>query len=156
MRARLFVVVLICSVFGGTLLAQKKTAAVDPAVLMKADSEFDRATAEKGIAAWVSFFAEDGMQVTVDGNIQGRKAIREYMSPAFARPGFALRWKPTYADISRSGDLGYTTGTYEIRGKTPQGQEVSRTGRYVTIWKKQADGSWKVVADIGNPDAPKK
>lgn len=135
-----------------TSLAQRSQDAAE--VLKQADVDFAKATAEKGIEGWVSYFAEDGMQVTPEGNIRGHAAIREYMGPAFANPDFALAWKPTAADISQSGDLGYTTGTYESHGKDAQGKAVVRTGRYVTIWKKQPDGKWRVVVDIGNPDAP--
>lgn len=151
-NAAILVLIFVAVAFRVSSVAQEKRAGPD--LLMKADMDFDRATAEKGIEGWVSYFAEDGTQVTPDGNIKGHAAIREYMGPAFARPGFSLRWKPTFADISGSGDLGYTTGTYESRGKNAQGQEVVRTGRYVTIWKKQAGGNWKVAVDIGNPDAP--
>ena len=150
--SRLLFVVLVCALVAVSSLAEKK--ATSPDALMKADRDFDRVTAEKGIDGWVSFFAEDGMQLTPEGNIKGHQAIRAYMGPAFARPGFSLRWKPTFADIADSGDLGYTTGTYESRGIDAQGNPVVRTGRYVSIWKKQKDGSWRVVLDTGAPDAP--
>ena len=152
MHRRLLAVILVAVSIGGVVLAGIR--ADGPEALMKADMDFDRVTAEKGIDGWVSFFAEDGMQLTPEGNIKGHQAIRAYMGPAFARPGFSLRWKPTFADIGNSGDLGYTTGTYESRGTDAQGDLVARTGRYVSIWKKQKDGSWKVVLDTGAPDAP--
>ena len=63
-------------------------------------------------------------------------------------PGFALSWTPTKADVAASGDMGNTAGTYEM---TMGG--VTEKGRYVTSWKKQADGTWKVTDDIFNADA---
>ncbi len=161
--SRLLVVVLVCTLVAVSSLAENAfrppafgavNKATSPDALIKADRDFDGVTAEKGIDGWVSFFAEEGMQLTPEGNIKGHEAIRAYMGPAFARPGFSLRWKPTFADIGASGDLGYTTGTYESRGTDAQGNPVVRTGRYVSIWKKQKDGSWKVVLDTGSPDAP--
>ena len=151
-----FAVVAMVLAFGmaATLEAQRGKAASE--ALMRADLDFAKDTAAKRIDGWVAWFAEEGMQLTPEGNIKGRAAIREYMGPAFARPDWSLAWKPTFAEISRSGDLGYTTGTYESRGKDAQGKPTLRTGRYVTIWKKQADGSWKVVLDTGHPDAEKK
>jgi ketosteroid isomerase-like protein len=65
-----------------------------------------------------------------------------------------LTWQPTRADVSRSGDLGYTVGSFERKSSDPQGNPAVRRGKYVTIWKKQADGNWKVVVDIGNLDQP--
>jgi ketosteroid isomerase-like protein len=54
------------------------------------------------------------------------------------------------ADISASGDLGYTYGTYEFRAVGKDGNPVVEHGKYTSIWKKQRDGSWKVVLDMGN------
>ena len=119
--------------------------------LMQADRDFDRATAETGVEGWVSYFAEDGQMFPAGAEmVSGRQAIREAMAPAFGDPEFSLRWKPLGADVSRAGDLGYTYGTYVARGPSPQGGAVERHGKYVSIWKKQADGSWKIVVDIGN------
>ena len=155
MSKRLAVVAMVLA-FGlvATLEAQRGKAG--PEALMQADLDFAKDTAAKRVDGWVAWFAADGMQLTPEGNIKGHAAIREYMGAAFARPDWSLTWKPTFAEMSRSGDLGYTTGTYESRGKDAQGQPTLRTGRYVSIWKKQADGTWKVVLDTGHPDAEKK
>jgi hypothetical protein len=65
-----------------------------------------------------------------------------------------LDWEPSFADVSSSGDLGYTWGRYTMfapsagKGLPP----FFRKGTYVTIWRRQLDGSWKVVLDGGNPD----
>ncbi len=69
-------------------------------------------------------------------------------------PTALLTWAPTEADAAASGDLGYTWGRWEYRDKTHDGKPVDIKGTYVTIWKRQADGTWKVVLDGGNPDPP--
>ena len=144
---------LLVAVVAATALVAQQTK--NPAeVLMQADRDFAMATAAKRVDGWVSYFAADGMQLTPEGNITGHAAIREYMGAAFANPDFSLEWQPRQGDISKSGDLGYTTGRWTSRSKDAQGNPAVRTGRYVTIWKKQADKSWKVVLDTGNPDAP--
>ena len=61
-----------------------------------------------------------------------------------------LTWRPVGADISASGDLGYTYGTFEFRSKDKNGKPTVEHGKYTSIWKKQNDGSWKVVLDMGN------
>jgi ketosteroid isomerase-like protein len=66
-------------------------------------------------------------------------------------PNFTLSWEPLRADIAASGDLGWTTGSYTSEGIGPDGEPRRGQGRYVTIWRKAADGSWKVVMDLGNP-----
>lgn len=123
-----------------------------PEQLLQADRDFDLATAEQGADGWVSYFAPDGKMFLRDGRIvQGHEAIRELMAPAFADPDYSLRWSPLAAEAS--GELGYTYGDYTSSGKDKEGNAVKRYGRYVTIWKKQADGAWKVAADIGTPPA---
>jgi ketosteroid isomerase-like protein len=60
-----------------------------------------------------------------------------------------LSWGPAYAEVSSSGDMGYTTGPWEFR-RNAADAEAASYGHYVSIWGKQADGSWRVLLDIGN------
>jgi ketosteroid isomerase-like protein len=58
-------------------------------------------------------------------------------------------------DVAKSGDLGYSQGAYTMTFTDPKTKKVlTERGKYVTVFKKQADGSWKAVADIDNEDAP--
>jgi ketosteroid isomerase-like protein len=118
--------------------------------LLDADARFARETAERGVEAWAAWFTEDGtMYPARIDPVQGRAAIRELMSdlydPRTARGTLRLEWQPTRAEVSESGELGWTTGI--SRALTPDGE---RRGKYISIWHKQADGSWKVAADLGN------
>jgi ketosteroid isomerase-like protein len=63
-----------------------------------------------------------------------------------------LRWQPTRAEILIPGDLGFTTGRYERRAKNKEGKVEVEHGTYVSVWRKQADGSWKIILDTGNAD----
>ena len=119
--------------------------------IMEADRAFARATAERGVDGWVSFFADDGAMVG-QTQVVGHDSIRAAMAPAFADSTFSLEWEPVQADVAESGDLGYTLGRYESRRVGPDGQPVRQTGSYLTVWKRGADGSWKVALDIGSPD----
>ena len=121
----------------------------DPAVLMDADRQFAADVAEGGAEAWADWFAEDGAMIQAGaGEIRGRTAIREAVG-YLDQPGVALRWEPTRAEIAASGDLGWTTGSYTFRSGPDE--PVSGRGRYVSIWRKELDGGWKVVMDLGNP-----
>jgi ketosteroid isomerase-like protein len=64
-----------------------------------------------------------------------------------------LTWEPVFADVSRAGDFGYTTGPWEFRKNGPDDKEVAH-GNFITVWKKQADGAWKAVVDIGINNPP--
>ena len=127
----------------------------DPEVLMQLDRDFDKLTAEKGAGGWVAYFAPNGAMVRGDSiGITGHKAIRESMEEAFKDPNYSLRWKPTKAEMLIPGVLGYSVGRYESRRKNKEGKTIIGTGTYTSIWKKQSDGSWKIVLDTGNPDGP--
>src|SRR5882672_6515906 len=102
--------------------------------LMEADRAFNRATAARRTDGWVEFFAEDGTMIRSARTITGRAAIRDEMAKAFADTTFTLTWEPDQAD--GSGDVGYTNGHYRMRFRDDKGQEVVRTGRYLTVWKR--------------------
>jgi ketosteroid isomerase-like protein len=56
--------------------------------------------------------------------------------------------------VSSAGDLGYTTGSYEVTVNDAEGNPVTSRGKVVVVWKKQPDGNWKAVLDIWNSDGP--
>lgn len=115
--------------------------------LMKLDLEFGVAAATMGLEGWMSFFAEDA-SIFPEGSpiITGVDKIRTYYEETGFDPK-SLSWKPVKAEVSSSGDMGYTIGYWEI---STNGTDVDANGKYLTVWKKQNDGSWKVIADIGN------
>ncbi len=118
--------------------------------LMQLDREFDLKTSEQGAEGWASYFAEDGIMVGRPDLIKGQEAIRTAMGSVFENPDFSLRWAPEDAGVSDDGTLGFTYGQYVRKHKDQEGNEVTGTGRYTSIWSKQEDGSWKIVWDIGN------
>ena len=123
-------------------------------VLLEADRAFSAAVAEGGADAWAAWFAADGAMVQEGvGEVRGRATIREFMA-ALDDPGVSLQWEPDRADIARSGDLGWTTGHYVSASVAADGTPRRAEGIYVSIWRRQADGGWKVVMDLGNPTDP--
>ena len=119
--------------------------------VLQADRDFAQATAERGVEAWVSYFSEDGVMLPAAGDVvRGHAAIRDLMAPAFESPGYAIMWTPAFAEVAEGGDLAYTFGTYETSALDAAGNRTDTHGRYVTVWKKQADGNWKAVLDMGN------
>jgi ketosteroid isomerase-like protein len=117
--------------------------------LMRVDADFSSMSETRGAAAaFAAYAAPDAIVLAEYPRRRGLDAVRAQFSAA--PPASRLTWKPAVADVARSGDLGYTVGTYELR--SPGG--LVRTGKYMTVWKKQPDGSWKFVADGGTPDPP--
>ena len=66
-----------------------------------------------------------------------------------------LTWTPLDAGISSSGDLGWTSGTYEFCSVDKDSKPTISQGKHTSIWKKQADGNWKIVLDMGNASEQK-
>jgi ketosteroid isomerase-like protein/quercetin dioxygenase-like cupin family protein len=99
---------------------------------------------------FMSFMAQDATVYAPGEPAQkGAATIRTKFEEMSRAPGFSLTWTPDKADVAKSGDIAYTTGSYEV---TMAGG--AEKGKYVAVWKKQSDGSWKVTDDIFNPDAP--
>lgn len=120
------------------------------AEVLSADRAFDRETARSGLEGWLSYLAADATIFPPgEDPIQGMAAIRaHYQWSGFSPAG--LRWQPRGGECSADGGFCVTWGVWQ---RTPQGEEQpSHTGSYLSVWRLQADGSWKVLADIGNPD----
>ena len=115
----------------------------DRRALVQMEVDFAKAAAEKGTrAAFLEFLADDGV-LFQPAAVNGKK----YWTAREPRKGL-LSWSPVFADVSRAGDLGYTTGPWEFRPNGPDDKPVA-FGQYFTIWKKQRDGTWKVALDRG-------
>ena len=118
--------------------------------LLALDREWSKTTTDT--EKFLSYFAPDasaypqGMAVAT-----GAAAIRDAFTKMSSMPGFSLAWTPTKADVSATGDLGYTAGTYEMMMTG-----ASEKGKYVTVWKKLSGGEWKAMEDIFNGDAAPK
>jgi len=120
------------------------------ASLLRIESEFAKAASEHGSQGYLSYYADDAVEVpNGEALIRGKANIAKTMVFLDNRDNH-LTWSPVGADIAASGDLGYTYGTYEFSSKGKDGKPVVEHGKYTTIWKKQKDGSWEVVLDMGN------
>ena len=118
------------------------------AVLLDLEAKFAKDVSERGGAAFTTWFADDGVALS-NGAVPliGKVAIAR--ASAWQAKDYHLTWTPTDAVMGPSGDMGYTWGHYEGRGKDNNGNPVLTSGRYMTIWRKESDGTWKVVLDAG-------
>jgi ketosteroid isomerase-like protein len=131
----------------GASSSTDKKAAKGEALLRQLEAEFAADVAQHGHEAFVSHFAEEGVEVVDGGGFNNREAMRK--QPAWPE-GTSLTWTPIKAEMASSGDLGYTYGNYVYTAKNKEGKTVTSYGKYTSIWKKQKDGQWKVVVDVGN------
>ena len=121
--------------------------------LAKLDDDWSKAAATRDADRVASFYAEDAIAYPPNEPMAiGRPAAKKVWASYFADPTFKISWKTVHAGVSKSGDLGFTAGTYEDSYKGPDGKLVSEKGKYVCTWKKQKDGTWKAIHDIWNAD----
>jgi ketosteroid isomerase-like protein len=142
----------------GLLLAPFVIAACEPRLdlekeqskLLQTDIEFSKKSVEVGAAeAFNQYLANDAIQLPAQSDpIMGRDSIYSGMKASSGK--YVLQWEPKKAEVSKSGDMGYTLGTYSITSEDEKGQKRTSHGKYLNVWKKQNDGSWKVLIDIGN------
>jgi len=153
MRRTYFVVLHLCAV--GFFVLAAGAARDYRREILEADRAFDQAVHEAGTggaAAWAGWFAEDGGMNSIP-LVRGREEVRKAMDPFFSKAGNVLRWQPDFADVAKSGDLGYTLGKSQRSWTDKEGKAMESEGRYITIWKRQKDGRWKIVMD-GGVNAP--
>ncbi len=125
--------------------------------LKNADIDFSNLSREKGIKeAFIAYTAENGVLLRpFMMPVVGYDAVKKFMEEGDSN--FQLTWEPLYADVSESGEMGYTYGLYTAVFRDEKGVENSGRGTYVSIWKKDKNGNWKFVLDTGNPGLePKK
>ena len=121
--------------------------------LLQTDIDFALFSVNHGAGeAFKQYLTEDALQLPAGKNpVQGLKNIYNMMKKN--QRNYTLDWSPKYAEVAKSGELGYTWGTYSLAFKDENGEEQKSYGKYLNIWKKQTDGNWKVAVDIGN-DSP--
>ena len=131
------------------------TRATDEATLRNLDSEWSKAAGARDVEKTVSYYAADA--VVMPPNIPAlttKEAIRGLWQSMLGSAGFSGGWKATRVEVARSSDLAYVTGTYEFTERDAGGGPMADKGKFLEVWKKQTDGSWKCVVDMFSSDLP--
>jgi ketosteroid isomerase-like protein len=148
---RIVLSLLVLLVTAGAMLAQTNQQELD--AIRAADAAWLKVYAAKDLAKSVAFCDEQGSMLAPNAPIAiGKDAIAKAIASDFANDN--ITWHANKVGVARSGDLGYTSGTYEDTFKDASGKGVPDKGKYLTVWKKEADGSWKVLFDMSNSDLP--
>jgi len=120
--------------------------------LLKADRDFLHDVQTKRLEGFMPWIAP--WIVTFGGtSLKGLDEVRKSWKETFDDADFQLSWEPLKAEMFPSGTMGYTTGRFTIHDKGMAGPTETK-GTYLTVWQKQKDGSWKVLADGGSADEP--
>jgi len=117
------------------------------------DVQMLEAAREKDVERLMSFYAEDAVGFPPHAPMtRDKEASRQTWLEIVEYPSFT--WQTTKVEVSRSSDLAYSYGTFDGSIIGPEGEPIDYNGKWVVVWKKQADGSWKHIIDIYNSDLP--
>jgi ketosteroid isomerase-like protein len=149
---RAFVTLLLASLFilaGGNLMAADNATAK---TLMNLDNEWSKAAVAHDMEKLASYYADDAhVYPPNQPAITGRAAAKEAWSKMLADSSTNISWKSTAAGAD--GNTGWTTGTYELHFKGPDGKPASENGKYLCVWRKESNGKWKALYDMWNSDS---
>jgi ketosteroid isomerase-like protein len=148
----LFVVLAANSAFAQSAHQHQTKGGMDQ-VLLAADKAWEKVYSAKDLSKSVAVCDEQGSLLWPNTPIViGKKAIAKAILDDFSSGD--LTWHVNAVGVARSGDLGYTSGLYESKWKSAAGAPATDNGKYLTVWKKEADGTWKVLFDTFNSDRP--
>lgn len=128
------------------------TAAIEQQILAK-EEEWNRAYATRDAGALAGFFADDAaMAAPGEQLVRGKDSVRQATETLARDPNLKLSFRANRVQVAGSGDLAYSRGQYMLTMTDPRTrQPQSSRGYYLTVWQKQADGSWKAVEDFITP-----
>lgn len=148
MRSILFALIILIACNG-----QKTDTKVEAEKLMQTSREWSDVAATRNADKVLSYWADDAVVISAgQPALKGKQEIRQMVEGSFKNPAFKISWAPESAEISKSGDLGYMIEHDEMTTTDSTGKAVVKKYKSVTIWKKQADGSWKNVVDVMSPE----
>lgn len=138
-----FIGLMIAGLYGGFI--QTPESALQS--MVATERAFAQMSADKGTReAFLSFIADDGILFRPTA-VKGKQWMTDHPVPVSTKRPL-LSWSPIYADIAQSGDLGYTTGPWQFKSDIND-PKAAGFGDFITVWKKQSDGTWKFVVDLG-------
>lgn len=113
---------------------------------------FSKSVEQRNIEAFKSFLDADARFVS-DAPLRGIEAIAEAWSVFMPEDGPRIKWRPQFVEVVAEGNLALTRGPYRYTVKDENGAEQHFWGTFNSVWRKQADGGWKVLFDAGGPAA---
>jgi ketosteroid isomerase-like protein len=140
--------------FAWSAFAQDPNAATE-LHLRGLDAQWSKVAGTKDLDKTVSYYADDAMVFAPNTpGATSKEAIRKVWKDLFDAPGASISWRTSRVEVAKSGDLAYVTGSYEAGMNDAAGKPVKEVGKYVAIFKKQADDKWKCIVDVWNADTP--
>ena len=146
--------VAVLSLFGCAQPSERGEASEVDAV-RAADAALQEAVAAKDLKTIVSFYADDAVLMpAAEPLVTGKSAIAAEWGHILAIPDMQNASKLVRVEASSANDLAYTMGTYQSQMMGEDGRQVTEPGKWLSVWKKQPDGAWRIIIDTYNTDIP--
>jgi uncharacterized protein (TIGR02246 family) len=121
--------------------------------VMQLSKEWSQAASAGDVEKIVSYWADDAVLMSAGQPVlNGKQAIRKMVEESYKMPGFRISWQPQSVVVSESGDMAYLIENSQVSFTDSTGKPITLHNKAVTIWRKQADGSWKNAVDISTPE----
>lgn len=121
--------------------------------LTQRDDQWSKSAATRNADTLASYYAPDAIAYPPNEPAAiGQEAAKKVWASYFVDSTFSISWQTDHAGVAKSGDLGFTAGSYEDSFQGSDGKMVNEKGKYVCVWAKQPDGTWKAIHDIWNAD----
>lgn len=149
-----FTLIALTSVLMVSCAPQEPDTAALRTIIEEYNSKLTQSMLAGDMTATLSYYADDAVSMPSSAPMQkGKEAIRSY-SEQMAGSGMKFTAvKFTTSEIGGSGNLAYEIGTYEMSIEIGPAK-IDDNGKYLTMWKKQSDGSWKIYSEIWNSSVP--
>jgi uncharacterized protein (TIGR02246 family) len=133
--------------------APPDTRVADEAAIRAADDAFTRFTAAKDLDKCMSDYMDDAVMFLPGAPAAvGKDNIRKVLQQMLAAPSVQMTFADQTVQVARSGELAVDRGSFQSTATDNKGRATTSTGKFILVWKKQADGSWKIAADTSATD----
>ena len=125
--------------------------------LMQISREWSKSAATDSVEKTLGYWADDAV-IMPPGQppVRGKKAIRDMVEGTSKIPGFKISWEPLEVSVSGNADFAYMIEKNKVTVNDSLGKPITEFNKVVTIWRKEADGSWKNIVDMWNADPSQK
>ena len=122
-------------------------------ILRDLDAQWSEAAAAKDVEQTIAYYSDEATVFPPNATKAATKeGIRNIWKGLLASPGLVIDWKPASVQLAKSGEMGWVSGAYELTMNDTSGKPINDRGKYLEVWERQPDGTWKCVADIWNSD----
>lgn len=146
-----YLIILLVSIAPAGCKENKVDTKTEGEKLMQLSRDWSKSAVTDSIEKTLSYWADDAIVMSPgEPALKGKQAIRGMIEGTSKIPGFKISWEPLSVVVSKSGDMAYMIEQNQITVSDSLGNPITQYNKAVTIWRKEADGSWKNVVDMWN------